>query len=86
MDQVIAISLVNIKGKDELDNAIQSEEPDITNTEIIQEVINTMGIGVRRNAKDILYYLIPQLQKQQILKSSDLIIYLRISGDSRNVG
>jgi hypothetical protein len=45
-----------------------------------------MGLGIRRSAKDILVYLIPQLQKQQILKSSDPIIHLRVSGDGRNVG
>uniref|UniRef100_U9UFE8 Uncharacterized protein n=1 Tax=Rhizophagus irregularis (strain DAOM 181602 / DAOM 197198 / MUCL 43194) TaxID=747089 RepID=U9UFE8_RHIID len=74
-----------MKDKNELNN-ITSQEPDITNPEIVQEVINTMGLGIRRSAKDILVYLIPQLQKQQILKSSDPIIHLRVSGDGRNVG
>ncbi|RGB21882.1 hypothetical protein C1646_777065 [Rhizophagus diaphanus] len=40
-----------------------------------------MGLGIRRSAKVILVYLIPYLQKQQILKSSDPIIHLRVSGD-----
>lgn len=86
MNKIIKFSLVNIKDKNELNDIISFEEPDITNTEIVQEVINTMGLGIRRSAKDILCYLIPQLQKQQILKSSDPIIHLRISGDGRNVG
>ncbi|CAB4434855.1 unnamed protein product [Rhizophagus irregularis] len=85
MNKIIKFSLVNMKDKNELNN-ITSQEPDITNPEIVQEVINTMGLGIRRSAKDILVYLIPQLQKQQILKSSDPIIHLRVSGDGRNVG
>ncbi|RGB22090.1 hypothetical protein C1646_822675, partial [Rhizophagus diaphanus] len=78
MNKIIKFSLVNMKDKNELNN-ITSQEPDITNSEIVQEVINTMGLGIRRSAKDILVYLIPQLQKQQILKSSDPIIHLRVS-------
>ncbi|GBC46246.2 hypothetical protein GLOIN_2v1788738 [Rhizophagus irregularis DAOM 181602=DAOM 197198] len=37
-----------MKDKNELNN-ITSQEPDITNPEIVQEVINTMGLGIRRN-------------------------------------
>ncbi|UZO15790.1 uncharacterized protein OCT59_007205 [Rhizophagus irregularis] len=62
MNKIIKFSLVNMKDKNELNN-ITSQEPDIMNPEIVQEVINTMGLGIRRNAKDILVYLIPQLQK-----------------------
>lgn len=86
MNQIIKISLVDIKKINEPEESIESEEADIVNLEIIQKVIDTMGIGIHRSAKDILRYIIPQLQKQQILKSSDPTIHLRVSGDGRNVG
>lgn len=86
MNQIIKISLVDIKKINEPEESIESEEEDIVDSEIIQKVIDTMGIGIRRSAKDILCYIIPQLQKQQILKSSDPTIHLRVSGDGRNVG
>ncbi|CAJ0913504.1 10607_t:CDS:1, partial [Entrophospora sp. SA101] len=84
MNQIIKISLVDIKKINEPEESIESEEEDIVDLEIIQKVIDTMGIGIRRSAKDILCYIIPQLQKQQILKSSDPTIHLRVSGDGRN--
>ncbi|CAG8682466.1 841_t:CDS:2 [Funneliformis mosseae] len=86
MNNIIKISLVNKKEKNELEDIKESEKSDIMNFEIVQEVVNTIGLGIRRSIKDILYYIIPQLQKQDILKSSDPIIHLRISGDGRNVG
>ncbi|CAJ0747305.1 15168_t:CDS:2 [Entrophospora sp. SA101] len=76
MNQIIKISLVDIKKINEPEESIESEEEDIVDLEIIQKVIDTMGIGIRRSAKDILCYIIPQLQKQQILKSSDPTIHL----------
>jgi hypothetical protein len=84
MNQLIKISLVNMNRQNVLDEIM--EEPDITNAEIIQEVIDTAGVGIYRSAKDILYYIIPQLKKQKVLKSSDPTIHLRVSGDGRNVG
>ena len=71
MNQIIKISLVDVKKMNE-------------SNETTEEVIDIMGIGVRRSAKDVLCYLIPQLQKQQILKSSDPTIHLHISGDGWN--
>ena len=68
MNQIIKISLVDVKKMNE-------------SNETTEEVIDTMGIGVCCSAKDVLCYLIPQLQKQQILKSSDPTIHLHISGD-----
>ena len=84
MNQIIKITLVNLKENNNLIDVI-SGEPDISNPEIVREVVNTMGIGVYRSANDILSYLIPKLQKQRVLKSSDPTIHLRISGDGRNV-
>ena len=87
MNQLIKILLVNMNGQNELDGNTETNEPaDITNSEITQEVINTMGIGIYRSAKDILCYIIPHLKKKEVLKSSDPTIHLRISGDGRNVG
>ncbi|GBC05648.1 hypothetical protein RclHR1_06340004 [Rhizophagus clarus] len=71
-----------MKDKNELNDIIPSEELNITNPEIIQEVIDTMGLDICRSTRDISCYLILQLQKFQILKSSDSIIHLRISGDA----
>ena len=86
MNQLIKISLVNMNGQNESEEIMKVNEPDITNSEITQEVINTVGLGVYRSAKDILYYIIPHLKKKKVLKSSDPTIHLRISGDGRNVG
>ena len=58
MNKIIKILLVDMKKKDELEKIIESEESGFMNSEIVQEVINTMGLGIRRSAKDILYYLI----------------------------
>ncbi|RHZ71616.1 hypothetical protein Glove_256g128 [Diversispora epigaea] len=85
MNQKIKLSLVDMKEKDILEN-IEFEELNITDPEIVQEVLDTMGLGVCRSVKDILYYIIPHLQKESILDSSNPIIHLRISGDGRNVG
>ncbi|RHZ67820.1 hypothetical protein Glove_299g4 [Diversispora epigaea] len=74
-----------MKGKDNLEN-VEFGEPDITNSDIIKEVTNTIGVGVLRSAKDILCYIIPHLLKEQVLDPSDPTIHLRVSGDGRNVG
>jgi hypothetical protein len=78
INQLIKISLVNMNKQNELNEII--EKPDIINAEIIQKVIDTAGVGIYRNAKDILYYIIFQLKKQKVLKSSDLTIYLHVFG------
>jgi hypothetical protein len=84
MNNLIKTSLINMSKQNELEGLI--EEPDITNTEIIQEVVDTAGIGIYRSVKDILLYIIPQLKEERVLRSSNPTIYLRISGDGRNVG
>ncbi|RIA79338.1 hypothetical protein C1645_840922 [Glomus cerebriforme] len=84
MNQLIKISLVNMSRQNELEEII--EEPDITNAEITQEVIDTVGTGIYRSAKDILLYIVTQLKKKKVLKSSDPTIYLHVFGDGRNVG
>ncbi|CAH1771495.1 5679_t:CDS:2, partial [Entrophospora sp. SA101] len=63
--------------------SIESEEEDIVDLEIIQKIIDTIGIGICHSAKDILcYHVLVEsngLQKQQILKSSDPTIHLCVS-------
>ncbi|CAJ0650362.1 16675_t:CDS:1, partial [Entrophospora sp. SA101] len=44
MNQIIKISLVDIKKINEPEESIESEEEDIVDLEIIQKVIDTMGI------------------------------------------
>ncbi|RHZ46838.1 hypothetical protein Glove_606g15 [Diversispora epigaea] len=79
------LSLINMKEKENLKN-IEFEESHIADSEIVQEILDTIGLGVYRNAKDILYYIIPNLQKERILDPSNPVIHLQISGDGRNVG
>src|SRR6185436_6680062 len=84
INKKIKFSMINMK-ENELKN-IEDEEPDIADADIIKEVTDTMGIGILRSVKDILCYIIPHLQKRQILNSSNPTIHLRIFGDGRNVG
>ncbi|RHZ86206.1 hypothetical protein Glove_53g55 [Diversispora epigaea] len=67
MNQIIKLSLINMKEKENLKN-IEFEESHIADSEIVQEILDTIGLGVRRSAKDILYYIIPNLQKERILE------------------
>ncbi|CAG8479138.1 12979_t:CDS:2 [Gigaspora margarita] len=53
-------------------------------SEIVQKVINAIGTGVQRSAKDILLYIISKLMHKNVLQLSDPIIHLRISEDGRN--
>ncbi|GES99712.1 hypothetical protein GLOIN_2v1768393 [Rhizophagus clarus] len=83
MAQLIPISIVDINTKNQVD---QSEEEDIEDEDIVQEVINAAGKGGYRNIKDILQYLVPDLIQKRVLNPHHPIINLRISGDGRNVG
>ncbi|CAJ0648390.1 1039_t:CDS:2 [Entrophospora sp. SA101] len=56
MNQIIKISLVDIKKINEPEESIESEEEDIVDLEIIQKIIDTIGIGICHSAKDILCY------------------------------
>jgi len=69
------------------DNTINlTDNPDITDPEIVDEIINSIGKGGQRSIKDILKYIVPDLIKKHILNLQQPIINLRISGDGRNVG
>ncbi|CAG8745288.1 41697_t:CDS:2 [Gigaspora margarita] len=82
MSQNIQINLVTLNKQD---YNKELEEPHIDDPEIIQEVTNTIGTGVQQNIKDILTFLIPYFKDKGVFKSSEPTIYLRISGDGRNV-
>ncbi|PKC57799.1 hypothetical protein RhiirA1_497283 [Rhizophagus irregularis] len=86
MNQLIKISLVDMNGRDKLEEALGSDESEFRNPEITQEAIDIMGIGIYRSIKDILNYIIPYLKEKKVLRLSDTTIHLRISGDGRNVG
>ncbi len=58
MNNIIKILLVNIKEKNELENIIESKKSNIINFEIIQKIINTIGLDICYSIKNILYYFI----------------------------
>ncbi|CAB5389082.1 unnamed protein product [Rhizophagus irregularis] len=58
----------------------------IDDAEIIDNMQQSIGKDGRRSIIDILKYLIPNLVKREVLYMTHPEIYLRISGDGRNVG
>ncbi|PKC53287.1 hypothetical protein RhiirA1_404413, partial [Rhizophagus irregularis] len=81
MAQLIPILIVDINAQVDL-----SEDEDIEDENIAQEIIDAVGKGGHRNIKDILRYLVPDLIQKRILNLHHPVINLRISGDGRNVG
>ncbi|EXX58816.1 hypothetical protein RirG_194590 [Rhizophagus irregularis DAOM 197198w] len=83
MKQNVKIKVINIK-------AIAAVDPDevahITDENIVETVINSVGKAEIQSIKEILIFLIPSLVKKNILNSSQPIILIRISEDGRNVG
>ncbi|RIA85649.1 hypothetical protein C1645_830455, partial [Glomus cerebriforme] len=86
INQKIPINLIKIPiiptQQNELEFAENLNIFDPKITEIIQKVKN----GGYRSAKDILAYIIPVFIFNGVLDINNPIIYLRISGDGRNVG
>ncbi|CAG8490531.1 1322_t:CDS:1, partial [Racocetra fulgida] len=58
---------------------------DIDDPEIVENVTESIGKTVYRSLKDILLYIIPSLVQKRTLQLSDPTLYIRISGDDRNV-
>ncbi|GES83146.1 hypothetical protein GLOIN_2v1788738 [Rhizophagus clarus] len=85
INQLIKISLVNMNGRDKLEEALGSDESEFRNPEITCKAIDIMGIGIYRSIKDILNYIIPYLKEKKVLRLSDMTIHLRVSGDGCNV-
>ncbi|PKC10461.1 hypothetical protein RhiirA5_414334 [Rhizophagus irregularis] len=82
MKQNVKIKVINIK-------AIAAVDLDkiahITDENIVETVINSVGKAEIQSIKEILIFLIPSLVKKNILNSSQPIISIRISEDGRNV-
>lgn len=83
INQIIKFSIIDMKEKYNLKN-IKSEEPDITDIDIIKKITDTMGIFFK--VQKIFYAILYLICKKKILNKSDPIIHLRISGDGWNVG
>ncbi|RIB27274.1 hypothetical protein C2G38_2160971 [Gigaspora rosea] len=66
-------------------NLSENEQPDIDDSDIIEQVTNAIGKAGYRSIKDILNYIMPFLINQNILNPTNPSINLRISGDGRNV-
>ncbi|RIB30497.1 hypothetical protein C2G38_2260371, partial [Gigaspora rosea] len=65
---------------------INNEEIHFNDQNIVETVIESVGKGAYRSIKNILAYLISTWVQNGILNLESRNIYLRISGDSRNVG
>ena len=85
MNEIIPISLVNITSLLTTNDSATNSEIHIDDAEIIDNIQQSIRKGSRRNIIDILKYLIPDLIKKGVLDVTNPEIYLRISGDERNV-
>ncbi|GBC09015.1 hypothetical protein RclHR1_08550001 [Rhizophagus clarus] len=85
INQLIKILLVDMNGRDKLEEALRSDKSEFRNPEITREAIDIIGIGIYRSIKDIFNYIIPYLKEKKVLRLSDMTIHLRISGDEHNV-
>ncbi|CAG8756780.1 42220_t:CDS:2 [Gigaspora margarita] len=87
MNKNIPISLIDLNldllPEDQLDSELDVH---IMDSEIIDEVKNSIGKGVTRSIKDVLNFIIPSLIEKGILNYSESTLHIRISGDGRNVG
>ena len=63
-----------------------TEEPNITDDTIIMNMLESIGKGGQRRITDILNYIVPLYIEQGILTPNMSTLYIRISGDGRNVG
>ena len=84
MKKAIPLTLVNLSQPTVFDPI--TEEPDITDNTIITNMLESIGKGRQRRITDILNYIVPLYIKQGILIPEASTLYIRISGDGRNVG
>ncbi|RIA80644.1 hypothetical protein C1645_838331 [Glomus cerebriforme] len=63
-----------------------TEEPHITNNTVITNMLESIGKGGQCHITDILNYILPLYIEQGILTPGTSTLYIRISGDRRNVG
>ena len=83
MEELIPISFIDLNPVIISD---PSENPDITDPLIVEQVVNAIGKGAYRSVKKILEYIVPAYIQKGKLNPLVPIIHLRISGDGRNVG
>ncbi|PKC67045.1 hypothetical protein RhiirA1_418594 [Rhizophagus irregularis] len=62
------------------------EEPNITDSEIITNMLESIGKGGQRRITDILNYIIPLYIEKGILIPRQSTLHIRISGNGHNVG
>ncbi|RHZ88086.1 hypothetical protein Glove_26g124 [Diversispora epigaea] len=83
MNQKIPIFIIDIKNTSFTST---NETIDIEDPEIIEEVLQSIDKAGYRKITDILIFVIPNLIIRKVLDLENSIIYIRISGDGRNVG
>ena len=84
MKKNIPLTLVNLSQSTIFEPI--TEEPNITDDTIITNMLESIGKGGQRRITDILNYIIPLYIEQGILTPETSTLYIRISGDGRNVG
>jgi hypothetical protein len=84
MEKLIPINFIDLNSA--ITQEDSSEEPDITDPLIIEQVVNATRKGAYRSIKKILEYIVPSCVKEGKLDPEIPTIHLRISGDGRNVG
>ncbi|GBB95914.1 hypothetical protein RclHR1_26410002 [Rhizophagus clarus] len=84
MEKLIPINFIDLNSA--IIQEDPSEEPDIIDPTIIEQVVNATGKGAYRSIKKILEYIVPSYVNEGKLDPEIPVIHLRISGDGRNVG
>jgi hypothetical protein len=79
MEKLIPINFIDLNST--IVQEGPSEEPDITDPLIIEQVVNAAGKGAYQSVKKILEYIIPLYVKKGILDPAIPTVHLRISGD-----
>ncbi|CAG8765917.1 15188_t:CDS:2, partial [Racocetra fulgida] len=84
MNNLVPLSLINIEQSAILELTI--DQPHITNFDIVNNIVESVGKGGHRSIIDLLNFMIPEYVKREFLIPNNTSIKLRISGDRRNVG
>ncbi|GES91624.1 hypothetical protein GLOIN_2v1809230 [Rhizophagus clarus] len=84
MEKLILINFIDLNSA--IIQEDLSEEPDIIDPTIIEQVVNATGKQAYRSIKKILEYIVPSYVNEGKLDPEIPVIHLRISGDRRNVG
>ncbi|GBC10132.1 hypothetical protein RclHR1_09370002 [Rhizophagus clarus] len=84
MEKLIPINFIDLNSA--IIQEDLSEEPDIIDLTIIEQVVNATEKRAYRSIKKILEYIVPSYVNEEKLDPEIPVIHLRISGDGRNVG